>query len=192
MVFSWADSGLAVQARQSENGTRCNHRSICLSINPFLHSNAPAGGNAPAEGDSRADATSVARRLRSEHPQIIAAVLVRIDSTLAADALRLFPDEMRNHIILRIATLKTIRPAAMKDLHDVLLFVLAAPQTGSETAFGGVAAAGKIIGELGGGMEANVMASIRDHDPDLAIAITTRLASTAGRSGRGVAAGAAL
>lgn len=144
-----------------------------------------------ADSHSRPDAASVARRLRSEHPQIIAAVLVRIDSALAAEALRLFTDEMRNHIILRIATLKPIRPAAMKDLHDVLLFVLSPPQTGSQTAFGGIAAAGKIIGELGGGMESVVMASIRDHDPDLAIAITTRLASRARRSGQSTSAGAA-
>ena len=145
-----------------------------------------------SESVKRVDPASVARRLKAEHPQIIAALLVRLDTGLAADVLKIFPEGLRNHILLRIASLQAIRPAAMKDLHDVLLYVLAAPQTGSETAFGGVAAAGKIIGELGGGMEATVMASIRDHDPDLAIAITTRLASTAGRSGRGVAAGAAL
>jgi flagellar motor switch protein FliG len=148
--------------------------------------NAPAvRGQAVVAFDSsnRPDAASVVRRLRSEHPQIIAAVLVRIDSALAAEVLRLMPDEMRNHIILRIATLNAIRPAAMKDLHDVLLFVLSAPQTGSQTAFGGIAAAGKIIGQLGGGMEATVLASLRDHDPDLAIAITTRLAARERRSG---------
>ena len=132
---------------------------------------------------NRPDATSVVRRLRTEHPQIIAAVLVRLDSALAAQALRLFPDEMRNHIILRIATLKAIRPAAMRDLHDVLLFVLAAPQNGSQTAFGGIAAAGKIIDQLGSSMEAAVMSSIRDHDPDLASAITTRLAANDRRRG---------
>ena len=129
------------------------------------------------------DAASVVRRLRSEHPQIIAAVLVRLDSALAAQALGLFPDEMRNHIILRIATLKAIRPAAMRDLHEVLLFVLAAPHSSSQTAFGGVSAAGKIIDQLGSSMEAAVMASIRDHDPDLASAITTRLAAADRRRG---------
>ena len=89
----------------------------------------------------------------------------------------MFPDEMRNHIILRIATLKSIRPAAMRDLHDLLLFVLAAPQSGGQATLGGVAAVGKIIDQLGSGMEAAVMASIRDHDPDLASAITTRLSA---------------
>lgn len=142
--------------------------------------NLPPGSgpdDAGVEIQSRVDAPSVARRLRSEHPQIIAAVLVRLDSALAADVLKIFPDDVRNHLVLRIATLNAIRPAAMKDLHDVLLFVLAAPQSASQSAFGGIAAAGKIINQLGGGVEATVMASLRDHDPDLANAITTRLAA---------------
>jgi flagellar motor switch protein FliG len=125
----------------------------------------------------RVDPASVARRLKAEHPQIIAALLVRLDIALAADVLKIFPEALRNHIVLRIATLQGIRPAAMKDLHDVLLFVLAAPQSASQTAFGGIAAAGKIINQLGVGIEEAVMAAIRDHDPDLAGAIRARLAA---------------
>lgn len=147
--------------------------------------------DAGIEVQSRVDALSVARRLRAEHPQIIAAVLVRLDSALAADVLKIFPDDVRNHLVLRIATLKAIRSAAMKDLHDVLLFVLAAPQSASQSAFGGIAAAGKIIGQLGSGVEATVMASLRDHDPDLASAITTRLAGRGRSEGHGVGYGPA-
>lgn len=134
----------------------------------------PAG-----ESVKRVDPASVARRLKAEHPQIIAALLVRLDTALAADVLKLFPEGLRNHILLRIAGLQAIRPAAMKDLHDVLLFALAAPQSSSQTAFGGVAAAGKILGQIGIDIEATVMASIREHDPDLASAISVRLAAAA-------------
>lgn len=125
----------------------------------------------------RVDPASVARRLKAEHPQIIAALLVRLDTGLAADVLKIFPESLRNHILVRIASLQAIRPAATKDLHDVLLFVLAAPQSASQTAFGGIAAAGKIIGQIGADIEATAMASIREHDPDLASAITVRLAA---------------
>ena len=148
-------------------------------------------GETGIEIRGRVDALSVARRLRSEHPQIIAAVLVRLDSALAADVLKILPDDVRNHLILRIATLNAIRPAAMKDLHDVLLFVLTAPQGASQTAFGGIAAAGKIIRQLGHSVEETVMTSLRDHDPDLARAITTRLAAqgTGGNQGSGFGRG---
>lgn len=148
------------------------------SVAHLISSDAPAPDGFATAHLKRVDPASVARRLRAEHPQIIAALLVRLDVALAADVLKIFPEPVRNHIVLRIATLQAIRPAALKDLHDLLLFVLAAPQSASRAAFGGIAAAGKIIGQLGVGMEAAVMASIREHDPDLAGAIRARLALT--------------
>ena len=148
-----------------------------------------------SESVKRVDPASVARRLKAEHPQIIAALLVRLDTGLAADVLKIFPEGLRNHILLRIASLQAIRPAAMKDLHDILLFALAAPQSASPSAFGGIAAAGKIIGRIGAEIEATVMASIRGHDPDLASAITVRLAARgndrAGANAQGKGASAA-
>jgi hypothetical protein len=137
----------------------------------------PAAIEPASEPEKRVDPASVARRLKAEHPQIIAALLVRLDTGLAADVLKIFPEGLRNHILLRIASLQAIRPAAMKDLHDVLLFALAAPKSTSQTAFGGVTAAGKIIGKIGADIEAAVMASIREQDPDLASAIAMRLAA---------------
>lgn len=124
----------------------------------------------------RADPQSVAHRLAAEHPQIVAALLVHLEPELAANVLKICPERLRNDVVLRIATMKALRPAALKDLRDVMRAVLAEPQEERATVPGGIVAAAAIIGLMGSALEPSVMASIRDHDPDLARAIAARTA----------------
>lgn len=124
----------------------------------------------------RADPQAIAHRLAAEHPQIVAAILVQLEPELAASVLKISTERLRNDVVFRIATLKAIRPAALKDLHDVMRAVLAEPQEERETGLGGIVAATAIIGLMGSALEPSVMASIRDHDPDLARAIAARAA----------------
>lgn len=116
----------------------------------------------------RADPQCVAQRLAAEHPQIVAAILVHLDVELAASVLKICTEHLRNDVVLRIATMKALRPAVLKDLRDVLRAVLAEPQQAPEPALGGVGVAAAIINRLGAALEPSVMASIRGHDPDLA------------------------
>lgn len=133
----------------------------------------------------RADPGSVAQRLAAEHPQIVAALLVRLDPELAASVLKICTERLRNDVVLRIATMKAVRPSVLKDLGDVMRAVLAEPQEERETALGGIVAATAIIKLMGSAFEPSVMASIRDHDPDLARAIAVRAA----RNGLGAMGG---
>ena len=123
----------------------------------------------------RADPQSVAQRLAAEHPQIVAAILVHLDADLAASVLKICTERLRNDVVLRIATMKAIRPAVLKDLRDVLRAVLAEPQRAPEPALGGVAEAAAIVKLMGAALEPSVMASIRGHDPDLARTIASRV-----------------
>lgn len=122
----------------------------------------------------RADPWSVAQRLAAEHPQIVAAILVHLDPELAASVLKICTGRLRNDVVLRIATLKPIRPAALKDLRDVMRTVLAEPGQEREAVLGGISAATAIIKLMGPALEPSVMASLRDNDPDLARAIAAR------------------
>ena len=122
----------------------------------------------------RADPQAIAHRLAAEHPQIVAAILVQLEPELAASVLKISTERLRNDVVFRIATLKAIRPAALKDLRDVMRAVLAEPQEERATGLGGIVAATAIIGLMGSALEPSVMASIRDHDPDLARAIAAR------------------
>ena len=73
------------------------------------------------------DALSVAELLRSEHPQIVAAILVHLDFDQASEVLKLLSERQRNEVMLRIATMEGIQPTALKDLNEVLFQVLRVP-----------------------------------------------------------------
>jgi flagellar motor switch protein FliG len=66
------------------------------------------------------DASTVAAFLRDEHPQIIAVILTYLDSEHAAEVLSELPDELRLHIIHRMASLKSISPQALQELNRVI------------------------------------------------------------------------
>lgn len=114
------------------------------------------------------DANSVAELLRNEHPQIVAAILVHLDPDLASDVLKHFTDRQRNEVMIRIATLDGIQPAALKDLNEVMSRVLAGGTQFKRQSLGGVKPAAEIINLMGSSLETSVLDYIRESDGDLA------------------------
>jgi len=121
------------------------------------------------------DPLSVAELLRNEHPQILAAILVHLDMDQAAGILKHFTERMRNEVMLRIATLEGIQPTALKDLNEVLYQVLAGGDKIRKSSLGGIKTAAEIINMLGTSLEASVVDSIREQDPDLAQKIMDKM-----------------
>ncbi len=120
------------------------------------------------------DSKSVADLIGNEHPQIIATILVHLDSDQASEVLMHFPERLRNDVVLRIATLEGVEPGAMRDLNDVLSQLLAGGEKVKKSSRGGVDAAAEIVNQLGN-LEASVSAYIRDIDPDLAQKIQDKM-----------------
>ena len=114
------------------------------------------------------DASSVAELLRNEHPQIVAAILVHLDTDQASSVLKQFAERHRNEIMVRIATLDGIQPSALKDLNDVMSKVLAGSEKLRKTSLGGAKPAAEIINLLGGAIETSVLDYIREADAELA------------------------
>lgn len=121
------------------------------------------------------DPISVAELLRNEHPQILAAILVHLDQDHSANILRQFTKRTRNEVMLRIATLEGIQPTALKDLNEALYQVLAGGDKIRKSSLGGVKTAAEIINLLGSSLEATVVDSIRENDPDLAQKIMDKM-----------------
>lgn len=121
------------------------------------------------------DPISVAELLRNEHPQIVAAILVHLDYEQSAAVLMQFTDRQRSEILLRVATLEGIQPAALKDLNEVLFRVLAGGDKIRKSSLGGVKTAAEIINLLGTNTETIVLDSIRSYDPDLAQKIVDKM-----------------
>jgi flagellar motor switch protein FliG len=114
------------------------------------------------------DAQSVAELLRNEHPQIVAAILVHLEYDQAADVLKQFTERQRNEVMVRVATLDGIQPAALKDLNDVLSKVLAGGERARKASLGGVKPAAEILNMLGSSIETSVLDYVREADNDLA------------------------
>ena len=114
------------------------------------------------------DAAAVAALIRNEHPQIIATILAHLDADQAGDVTKELPERLRNDVVLRIATMEGVQPAALRDLNDVLHQLLSSADKGRKASPGGVEAAAAILNRLSGAAEASVTAHLRELDPDLA------------------------
>ena len=120
------------------------------------------------EGLKWMDPGTVAELLRNEHPQIVAAILVHLDSDQAAEVMKCFTERQRNEVMVRIATLDGIQPAALKDLNEVMSSVLAGGEKMRKASLGGVKTASEIINQLGSALETSVLDYVRESDADLA------------------------
>ena len=121
------------------------------------------------------DALSVAELLRSEHPQIVAAILVHLDYDHAAAVMKQLSERQRNEVMLRIATMEGIQPTALKDLNEVLFQALSGNDRVRKSSLGGIKTAAEMINLMGANVEGTVIESIRNHDPDLAQKIMDKM-----------------
>lgn len=134
-------------------------------IERILH----GGDTSGIEGLKWMDSTAVAELIKNEHPQIIASILVHLDRDQASEIMTFFTERLRNDVLLRIATLDGIQPAALRELNDVLTKLLSgSANTIKKAAMGGVRAAAEILNFMPGALETTIVEGVRDYDPDLA------------------------
>ncbi|HYD79806.1 MAG TPA: flagellar motor switch protein FliG [Paucimonas sp.] len=114
------------------------------------------------------DGQSVAELVRNEHPQIIATILVHLERYHACEVLDHFPERLRNDVVLRIATLDGVQPAALRELNEVLTKLLSGNENIKKKPIGGIRTAAEILNFLSGENEASVMANLKNYDADMA------------------------
>ena len=135
-----------------------------LLIDRILQGNDVTG----IEGLKWMDPATVAELLRNEHPQIVAAILVHLDSEQASAILKCFTERQRNEVMIRVATLDGIQPMALKDLNEVMGNLLAGSERVRKSTLGGVKSAAEIINLLGKAHETALLDFVRESDAELA------------------------
>lgn len=113
------------------------------------------------------DPRSVADVIRHEHPQIQAVVLSYLDPDQSASILANFPDKARLEIIMRIASLESVQPDALKELNQILEKQFSGKGSNPSTTIGGTKTAAEIMNNLDGAVEQELMQSIKDVDEDM-------------------------
>ncbi|KPC33287.1 Flagellar motor switch protein FliG [Pseudomonas syringae pv. cilantro] len=114
---------------------------------------------------------AVADVIRFEHPQIQAIVVAYLDADQAGEVLGHFDHKVRLDIILRVSSLNTVQPAALKELNQILEKQFSGNANTSRTTLGGIKRAADIMNFLDSSMEGALMDSIREVDEDLSVQI---------------------
>lgn len=113
------------------------------------------------------DARGIFEVIRLEHPQIIGIVCSFLEPDQSAQVLSLFPERDQANILLRIATLEGVQPAALTELNDILEKQFSGTTGGQKTTVGGLKTAADILNFVDGTVEAAIMEKIKEAEPDL-------------------------
>jgi len=113
------------------------------------------------------DARQVASIIQNEHPQIQTIVLSYLDPEQSAEIITQFPEKTRLDLMMRIADLEEVQPAALQELNEIMEKQFAG-QAGAQAAkMGGSKAAADIMNYLDTAVEGPLMDSLRETDEDM-------------------------
>jgi flagellar motor switch protein FliG len=113
------------------------------------------------------DSKQVASIIRNEHPQIQTIVLSYLEPEQSAEILSQFPEKVRLDLLMRVANLEEVQPAALQELNEIMEKQFAG-QAGTQAAkMGGLKSAADIMNYLDTSIEGQLMDAIREQDEEL-------------------------
>ena len=121
------------------------------------------------------DGRVIADVIRNEHPQIIATILIHLESEQAADVVTYFSADKRAEVLLRMCNIDTVKPEAISELGKVIEKQLTVQTTGRTSSVGGVRSVADVINFLDGAMEEEVLEKIKDWDDELSDKIRDKM-----------------
>jgi flagellar motor switch protein FliG len=121
------------------------------------------------------DTRSIADLIRLEHPQIISIILSLLDADQSAEIIGLLPENMRSDILMRIATMEGVQPAALRELDDIMEKQLTGSDSVKSSSIGGIDAAANILNFIEGAASEVMMDDINQNNPDLAQQIQDKM-----------------
>ncbi|MBA1146980.1 flagellar motor switch protein FliG [Ectothiorhodospiraceae bacterium WFHF3C12] len=113
------------------------------------------------------DSRTIAEMIRLEHPQIIAIVLAYLDSDQAAEVLAELPDRIRHDIVMRIATMEGIQPAALHELDEIMERQFSGKERIKSSNIGGIQAAAGILNNMDSSSESGILDQVTELDSEL-------------------------
>ncbi len=114
------------------------------------------------------DPRAVADVVHNEHPQIIAIVLSYLESDHAAEVLAHLQERTRTDVLMRIATLEGVPPAALHELNEVLEKQFSGSSKMQKSGVGGIKTAADILNFMDGATEQALTEAITEQDENLA------------------------
>jgi flagellar motor switch protein FliG len=135
----------------------------------------PSGKSKAVESLHWMGVRDIAEILSREHPQIVALALINLDPETAGEVLTLLPEQMRGDVVMRVAVLDGVHPAALKELDTILEGQLGASVELKVAGMGGVQAAADILNTVGSEIEEGVLEHVAQADGELKEEIQERM-----------------
>jgi flagellar motor switch protein FliG len=121
------------------------------------------------------DALSISDLVRLEHPQIGAIILSLLGSDKAAEVMLRLPENVRSDLLVRIATMQGVQPAALRELDDIMEKQLSGSETVKATTIGGVDAAANILNFMDVAASNLLLSRVSENNADLALKIQDKM-----------------
>ncbi len=119
----------------------------------------------------KADGGQLASFLQKEHPQTIALILSNLSPDQTAQVLTEFPDELRNNVSYRMATLGKVSPALLKEVEDVVEEIAQNEISQSLSLMGGAKAVASVLNKCNNATAKTILETIEQQDSQLAMEI---------------------
>lgn len=119
----------------------------------------------------KADAQQIASFLHKEHPQTIALVLSNLTMEQTAKVLNELPDELRNEVVIRMATLGKVSPALVTEIEEVLTNVAESEISQNMSSLGGTKSVANVLNKINTVTAKTILEYIEHKDTHLATEI---------------------
>lgn len=113
------------------------------------------------------DPRSIADLIRLEHPQIIAIVLSYLDSDQAAETLGYIAPRARPDILMRVAVMEGVQPAALQELDAIMEKQLSGNSGTQSASMGGIQTAANMLNFMEGSMSAELIDTVVEVDEEI-------------------------
>jgi flagellar motor switch protein FliG len=107
--------------------------------------------------------------------RIGAIILSLLGSDKAAEVMLRLPEKVRSDLLVRIATMQGVQPAALRELDDIMEKQLSGSETVKATTIGGVDAAANILNFMDGAASNLLLARVSENNADLALKIQDKM-----------------
>jgi flagellar motor switch protein FliG len=116
----------------------------------------------------KADAQQLASFLQKEHPQTIALILSNLSADQTAQVLTEFPDDLRNNVAHRMATLGKVSPSLLSEVEDVVEEIAKSEISQSMSLMGGAKSVASVLNKCNNATAKLILEHIEMQDPQLA------------------------
>lgn len=119
----------------------------------------------------KADSQQLANFLQKEHPQTIALVLSNLTMEQTSKVLGELQDDLRNEVVIRMATLGKVSPTIVTEIEEVLTSVAEAEITQSMSSLGGTKSVANVLNKINTLNAKAILEYIDQRDSTLALEI---------------------